>query len=125
MLYICLWETIVFLILWRISKTNRKLRPGVLLALYLIATSTGRFAIEFLSLNHKRAFGLTEAQLVSIALATTGLVLLIVMRVRQDRLRLGTRRDLLAEHYGVIDHVENDGGRQAAASLEQQAVGSA
>jgi phosphatidylglycerol:prolipoprotein diacylglycerol transferase len=82
MLYLSMWEAAVFLILWRISAPTRKppLRAGTLLAVYLLATSAGRFAVESLSLNPRLAWGLTEAQLVSALLGTAGLLLLLAFR---------------------------------------------
>lgn len=78
MLYSTLWELVVFALLWRLSDPKRvpELRPGTLLGLYLIATSAGRFLVEMLSRNGVVAYGLTEAQVVSIVLFVVGVVVL-------------------------------------------------
>lgn len=61
----------MFLILWRLRNT---LRPdGRLFSLYLLLSGLERFAIEFLRLNPRLFFGLTEAQVFSLLLMTLGL----------------------------------------------------
>lgn len=85
MLYCTLWELSVFAILSKVSSAQRRppLRPGMLLGLYLIATSVGRFLIEFLGRNPRLAFGLTEAQLVSIALFLAGTTVISFVCVKK------------------------------------------
>jgi phosphatidylglycerol:prolipoprotein diacylglycerol transferase len=84
MLYCTVWELAVFATLWKLSRPHRRtpLQPGILLGVYLIATSIGRFLIEFLSRNRAIMFGLTEAQLVSIGLflAGTGIIVFVSMK---------------------------------------------
>ena len=60
------------------SNPSRRpaLEPGTLLAIYLIATGSGRFLVEFLSLNPILSPGLKEAQIVSIALMLAGVGIL-------------------------------------------------
>lgn len=53
---------------------------GALFAVYLMLSSVFRFAVEFLRLNPRYAFGLSEAQLLAVALAAAGAVMLIVLR---------------------------------------------
>jgi phosphatidylglycerol:prolipoprotein diacylglycerol transferase len=54
----------------------RKLRPGALLALYLMTYPAGRFVIEFFRGDPRIRFaGLTLAQLISLAMVVGGLVL--------------------------------------------------
>ncbi len=85
MLYSTVWEFALFAALWHLSSTQRKtpLRPGVLLGLYLIGTSVGRFVIEFLSRNRTLAFGLTEAQVVSVALFLLGSTIVIFVSMKE------------------------------------------
>jgi phosphatidylglycerol:prolipoprotein diacylglycerol transferase len=89
MLYSAVWELCIFAVLWHVSdpKRGRHLRPGVLLGCYLIATSTGRFLVEYLSLNPILSFGLKEAQIVSVALMLTGTGILVVsgLQIREVR----------------------------------------
>ena len=84
MLYCTVWELAVFAVLWKASSAHRKipLRPGMLLGLYLIATSVGRFLIEFLSRNRTFALGLTEAQLVSITLFLVGNAIIVFFSMK-------------------------------------------
>lgn len=77
------FETVLVLllaaVLWRLRD---RFKPGVLFAIYLIASSVERFMIEFLRRNEAVVGGLTAAQLTSIALAAAGAGLLIVLRER-------------------------------------------
>jgi phosphatidylglycerol---prolipoprotein diacylglyceryl transferase len=86
MLYCTVWELAVFAALWKASSAVRTspFRPGMLLALYLIATSVGRFLIEFLGRNRTFAFGLTEAQLVSIALFLAGTTVISFVWMKKE-----------------------------------------
>jgi phosphatidylglycerol:prolipoprotein diacylglycerol transferase len=62
---------ILFVILWR---AQRHLRPeGKVFMLYLITAGLERFSIEFIRLNPRIMFGLTEAQLIALALILAGL----------------------------------------------------
>jgi phosphatidylglycerol:prolipoprotein diacylglycerol transferase len=85
MLYCTVWELAVFAVLWKVSGAHCRtpLRPGILLGLYLIATSVGRFLIEFLSRNRTLALGLTEAQLVSIALFLMGNTIIVLVSMKE------------------------------------------
>lgn len=57
-------------LLWRIQK---KIQPtGKLFMIYLILAGIERFSIEFLRLNPKIAFGLSEAQLIAFILIIIG-----------------------------------------------------
>lgn len=61
--------------LWR---TRRRRPPGQTLALYLLATAAGRFALEFLRGDRVRGFvwsWLSTSQLLALALVTVGAVL--------------------------------------------------
>jgi prolipoprotein diacylglyceryltransferase len=51
---------------------------------YLMLSSVFRFSVEFLRLNPRLAFGLSEAQLISILLFITGLVGILVIDRRND-----------------------------------------
>jgi phosphatidylglycerol:prolipoprotein diacylglycerol transferase len=46
--------------------------PGMLFSVYLIGTSVARFGVEFIRVNPTVAFGLTQAQLLAIALFAMG-----------------------------------------------------
>jgi len=89
MLYTTLYELLVFAMLWKLSSPRRRspLPPGSILGLYLLLTSTGRFFVEFLSRNPRVAFGLTEAQIVSLVLACAGAGILAAV-TRNRRLEI-------------------------------------
>jgi len=70
----------VFAYLYSIRK--RDLPAPTLFATYLIGASTARFAVEFIRINPKVALGLTQAQLIAIALLTLGVALLARLRSR-------------------------------------------
>jgi len=80
MLYSSLWEFGLFAILWPLSNPSRRpaLEPGTLLATYLIASGSGRFLVEFLSRNRVLAFGMKEAQMVSLAMMLAGMGILFL-----------------------------------------------
>jgi len=61
-----------FLFLWRIRTTPRP--DGALFMIYLMLATTFRFVVEFLRLQPKLLYGLSEAQLISIALFAVGLI---------------------------------------------------
>jgi phosphatidylglycerol:prolipoprotein diacylglycerol transferase len=61
-------------LLWRLRD---RLRPGLLFALYLVLAGAERFLIEFIRRNDDVALGLTQAQLLSIAMVIAGGVWLV------------------------------------------------
>jgi phosphatidylglycerol:prolipoprotein diacylglycerol transferase len=74
-----LYETfayaIVFAILWRMHSTPRAV--GTLFWGYLVLSSIARFLIEFVRINPPLAFGLSEAQIISILLMVIGAAMLV------------------------------------------------
>lgn len=72
-IYELLVAILIFVFLWSIRKKTTK--NGELFAYYLILTSIARFFVEIIRLNPKIFIGLTEAQLISLLLCITGLVL--------------------------------------------------
>jgi phosphatidylglycerol:prolipoprotein diacylglycerol transferase len=67
--YETLTMAVVAFVLWRLRD---RLRNGLLFALYLLLAGTERFLVEFLRRNDDVALGLTEAQLISVAMITGG-----------------------------------------------------
>jgi phosphatidylglycerol:prolipoprotein diacylglycerol transferase len=55
-----------------LATEKRRLADGSLFMIYLMLSSTFRFAVEFLRLQPRLALGLTEAQLFSVALFVLG-----------------------------------------------------
>jgi phosphatidylglycerol:prolipoprotein diacylglycerol transferase len=100
------YETIlyalVFLVLWR-----RRLTPhpdGYILWLYLLLSGAARFLVEFVRVNPRFAYGLSEAQFISLAIAAIGAVQIWRSsgpepRTRRPRRR---RRETPREHAGMV-----------------------
>ncbi len=70
--------TAVFLFLWRWRYKNPPL--GSMFAVYLIGNGFFRFLVEFIRVEPRIAFGLTQAQLIGILMAVAGAVWLIRLR---------------------------------------------
>lgn len=70
-----IYEFIICAILFFIMWKNREkiIGDGRMFMWYLIAAGTERFAIEFLRLNPRLLFGLSEAQLISVPLVLLGI----------------------------------------------------
>jgi len=73
---------IIFTILWRMRKKDWI--HGKLFMFYLIFISIERFSIEFIRLNPRIMFGLSEAQLISIVLSVVGVIGLIYFAKNKD-----------------------------------------
>lgn len=64
----------IFLFLLQLKKRN--LPPGRLFAIFMVMAGIERFAIEFIRINDRILFGLTEAQIVSIFLVAAGIYMI-------------------------------------------------
>lgn len=64
-------------VLWRLRD---RFAPGVLFAIYLIASSIERFLIEFLRRNEVVALGMTLAQVVSLGLIAIGVAIILALK---------------------------------------------
>jgi phosphatidylglycerol:prolipoprotein diacylglycerol transferase len=62
----------IFCLMWSIRK---KAPEGRLICLYLILEGLARFMVEFVRINPRVAFGLSEAQLISLVMITIGLLI--------------------------------------------------
>jgi phosphatidylglycerol:prolipoprotein diacylglycerol transferase len=70
-IYEFLMGLIIFSVLWKLRK--KEWIDGRLFMFYLIFTSVARFFVEFIRLNPKILFGLSEAQLISVLLFLVGI----------------------------------------------------
>ncbi|MDQ4049451.1 MAG: prolipoprotein diacylglyceryl transferase [Actinomycetota bacterium] len=70
---------LVALLLWRLRD---RMRPGGLFALYLVLAGTERLLVELIRRNEEVVAGLTQAQLVSLAMIAAGAAWLIRMHGR-------------------------------------------
>lgn len=68
-----------FLAMWFYFR-KKNYPDGKLFAIYLMMSSAFRFSVEFLRLNPRLLFGLSEAQLISVVLFTGGVVWLLKLR---------------------------------------------
>ncbi len=81
-LYEILMNLTIFAVLWRLR--TRRLPDGALFLIYLVLYSAGRFVITFWSAYQTVAFGLNQAQLISIAGLVLGLPTLVYL-IKQRR----------------------------------------
>jgi len=70
-----LWKIGAKQIAARSAANRRGLRPGAVFAAYLILTGVARFLVEFIRINPRSFFGMTNAQAASIASMIAGAVL--------------------------------------------------
>lgn len=70
---------LVAIVLWRLRE---RFRPGILFAIYLLAAGLERFLVEFVRRNSDVALGLTQAQLLSVAMMAAGATWIAVARSR-------------------------------------------
>ena len=69
-IYEFLMMVVIFFILWKLRK--KEWSDGKLFTIYLMLAGLERFSIEFIRLNPRLLFGLSEAQLIAIGLMTAG-----------------------------------------------------
>jgi phosphatidylglycerol---prolipoprotein diacylglyceryl transferase len=82
-IYEFILAVIIFFILWKFRKKDWA--DGKLFMYYLILAGIERFSIEFIRLNPRYLFGLTEAQLISVVMVIAGLVGLYYFSKHKDR----------------------------------------
>ena len=68
-IYEVLLYTAIFVLMWSIRKSAPE---GRLLSLYLILAGLARFMVEFVRINPRVMYGLSEAQLISIVMVLSG-----------------------------------------------------
>jgi phosphatidylglycerol:prolipoprotein diacylglycerol transferase len=64
---------VLFFVLWKM-RTASSGRDGTLFMWYLVLAGTARFLVEFIRLNPRLLFGLSEAQLISALMIAIGLI---------------------------------------------------
>jgi phosphatidylglycerol---prolipoprotein diacylglyceryl transferase len=78
-----LYETLsMALVGWVLWRSRKALRPGLLLALYLVLAGLERFFVEFLRRNDPGALGLTTPQWTALAMTIAGATWLAVAASR-------------------------------------------
>ena len=73
--------TLIFCLMWSMRK---KAPEGRLLSMYLMLEGLARFMVEFVRINPRIAFGLSEAQMISLVMITIGLTLWYVSAQRRS-----------------------------------------
>ncbi|MFN0158144.1 MAG: prolipoprotein diacylglyceryl transferase [Bacteroidota bacterium] len=81
--YEMLLGIIGFVIIWKLR--TKPWPDGKLFMLYLMFSSTFRFSVEFLRLNPRLLFGLSEAQLISIVLFLLGMAGFFYLSAKQQQ----------------------------------------
>jgi phosphatidylglycerol:prolipoprotein diacylglycerol transferase len=71
----------VFWVLWQLGKRSRPV--GWLTGLYLLLSGVGRFLVEFVRVNPKLYFGMSNAQVAALASVVVGLVVIGVAQSRR------------------------------------------
>ncbi|HEY3065719.1 MAG TPA: prolipoprotein diacylglyceryl transferase [Methylomirabilota bacterium] len=100
------------------AGARQRLRPGALFLLYIGLLGGFRFAVEFLRVNPRLAFGLSEAQLVSATLFAVGMGGLAYLATRGDGVRARPRlAGRLAIGSGPGDVVIGGGPRRRPIAL--------
>jgi phosphatidylglycerol:prolipoprotein diacylglycerol transferase len=79
-LYELFGAVVLFAVLMRIARRNPA--PGTVFGVYLLVSGVFRFAIEFIRINPPFAFGLTEAQVISLVAVVLGIAVLVRGRTR-------------------------------------------
>jgi phosphatidylglycerol:prolipoprotein diacylglycerol transferase len=82
-IYETLLYTGVFVILWRLR--GKGLADGRLFFLYLMLAGAARFMVEFVRINPRVFIGLSEAQLIAIAMIIFGSVVWLLVGARHER----------------------------------------
>ena len=73
---------LIFFVLWKLRK--KEWPDGKLFTVYLMLAGLERFAVEFIRLNPRLLFGLSEAQLISVILMLLGVVGYIYFSKNKD-----------------------------------------
>lgn len=87
-IYEFLAGALIFWYLWRRGKraTQHPLAPGVITGEFLILSGLERFLVEFLRINPRVIFGMSNAQFVALLSIIAGIILLIFVRRRFRRI---------------------------------------
>lgn len=79
-IYEAIFCAVLFYFLWRIGSS--KLPAGTAAGFYLVLGGVGRFLVEFIKLNPRIYFGLTNPQVVSFGCVIVGIVLLAWLTIK-------------------------------------------
>ena len=74
-IYELLFALVVFFLLWKLGERSKPV--GWLTGLYLVLTGIGRFLVEFVRVNPRIYWGMSNAQVAALGSAVVGLALLL------------------------------------------------
>ncbi len=81
--YELLFAIVIFWLLWRLGR--RALPLGFLTGLYLVLSGIGRFLVEFVRINPKLYWGMSNAQVAALASVAVGIAVILWSRSRNVR----------------------------------------
>lgn len=87
-IYEAIAATLIFWYLWRVGAKSGRL--GEVTGLYLIWMGLERFLVEFIRINPKSFFGLTNAQAASVVSMIAGTIIVISVKKQGQPVPLGT-----------------------------------
>jgi phosphatidylglycerol:prolipoprotein diacylglycerol transferase len=94
-----IYETLAMgLVAYALWRLRTRFQPGLLFALYLVLAGAERFLVEFIRRNDEILAGLTQAQLLSLAMIVAGGIWITVKARRGELLTAGSDR---AQHAAV------------------------
>jgi phosphatidylglycerol:prolipoprotein diacylglycerol transferase len=81
-IYEFLVAVVIFWILWRLGERaiKTKTASGIVFAAYLVLTGIARFLVEFIRINPRSFYGLTNAQAASVVSIVAGVILFLYVR---------------------------------------------
>ena len=85
--YELLFALVVFGLVWKLGAKARPL--GWLTGLYLVLSGIGRFLVEFVRINPKLYFGMSNAQVAALGSVVVGLVVMLVAQAKRVEWRPG------------------------------------
>lgn len=82
-IYELLFAVAVFWILWRLGKSSKPV--GWLTGLYLVLSGLGRFLVEFVRINPKLYWGMSNAQVAALGSMVVGAVVMAVAQAKREQ----------------------------------------
>jgi phosphatidylglycerol:prolipoprotein diacylglycerol transferase len=76
--YELLFSLVVFWVIWKLGKTSKPV--GWLTGLYLVLSGIGRFLVEFVRINPRLYWGMSNAQMAALGSVVLGVVVMVLAR---------------------------------------------
>jgi phosphatidylglycerol:prolipoprotein diacylglycerol transferase len=84
-IYELLYSILIFIVLWQLGKRYKPV--GWLTGLYLILSAVGRFLVEFVRINPRLYWGMSNAQVAAILSGLVGVILMLYAIKRNEAWR--------------------------------------